>query len=173
MAFKYNIVRYGEFLDMATDHLDDLQSQLGRFATSLSNEAIESCKIIERQLKWALRRLRSQPKQPQIDRRLFRTMRTLSEDIHSFCLRSTCDRYQAEMSCVQEVISEVMPEIKNRVSDFNLDELWQIRLSIQSEVLKKCPVAKKQLGSIANDAVYDLSFYYFLIDYYLLPQIIK
>lgn len=173
LAFKHNIDRYDEFVRMATDHSEDLRSQLDRFSPSVSSDSVEGSKRIERQVSWGLRRLRSRPTRPRVDEQLFRTMRTLGDDIHRFCLYPDHKRFQSEWSCVLRAIGGILSEIRERETGISLNELWGLRLRLQSEVLKKCQSPRESLETVADDAVYALCFFYFAIDYHLLPYAIK
>ena len=91
-------------------------------------------------------------------------MQRISENIHDYCLRSKHRQYQEELNIVQEELVDIIAKTNKPESRIPIDEFVRLRWGTQQRMLERY----KMLRTIADDAIYELSFLYFLIDYHLL-----
>lgn len=172
VVFQRNVSRYDEFVDTATEHLDDLKGQLERFSSSLSDEQFTKITKVERQIKWMLARIRAKPSEPSIQPEFFRRMRDLSDDVHNFCQSSGHARYTADNVIVKSVTDAIRPTLEAEDTS-NSGVYWGARMYLQTQALIEREPEAKELYGIWFDPNYELAFTYFGIDYFLLAEIVE
>ena len=164
LAFQHNHDRYDEFVETGQTHLKELEKHITRYSVFLPLEVMSNQNLIERQLSWAHNRLSKKLTQANLDLILFVKMQQLSEHIHSFCQKSEHIRYLADWQLVRIEMSEIIERTRQPQASINVDDFIKIRFSFQQTLLEKY----KKLRSISNDANFELSFLYFVIDYQML-----
>jgi hypothetical protein len=164
LAFQHNHERYSEFVETTRTHLTELEKYVTRYSTFLPPEVMSNQNLVERQLNWALNRLSRKPLQANLDLMLFVKIQELSEYINSFCQKSGHKRYQADWDLVTGEMSRIIEMVKQPEASINIDDFVKMRFGFQQTLLEKY----KTLRSIGSDANFDLSFLYFVIDYYML-----
>jgi hypothetical protein len=164
LAFRHNQERYEEFVGIAKDHLEELDNLIKRYSTSLPTAVMTNENLIERQLRWAFTRLRTKPAQAILELDVFTKMQKISEYINSFCLRSGHKRYQTEWNLVASEMTEIATAAQQPHAMIGVDDFIRVRFGTQQTVLEKY----KDLRSVGDDSVYELSFLYFAIDYHML-----
>ncbi len=168
LAYRYNINRYEEFLDVANDHYRSLNSQLEKFTYAMSIDAISSSERIKRQCEWVLRILKDKPSEPIIRPRLVKTLQRLSRDIHQFCIASQSEEYLSDFGFVAREVSGKRENFFRPNKEINFDDIGIFRLSSQSKLLDSYQKGNDPLHSIGEDALFEFAFIYFALDYLIL-----
>lgn len=165
LAREANITRYQEFIAIARRHFGDFRSCVARFPGALSIEAESHTLDVERKLSWVLGRIEEQgPRQEH-----FTTMLQVAQLLEDLCRLEIGDEYSENIHQTEEHLCIIENGIAGEIGMPTIDELWRIRLRIQSQALD---ARKGSLRTIADDMDHDLAILYFAIDRTLLPLIL-
>jgi Domain of unknown function (DUF4062) len=166
-----NIARYSEFVDIAEQHLGDLRSQLVRFASTLGSDLHERILHVERRLSWALGRLKRGPDRVMTWPEYSVAMLKISQQVHEFCTAVASEYYTQISATVDGVVDEIFSLYGRPPKQAPVDDLFQLRLTIQSALLEKRLMAGgTPIMTIRDDMDQQLGIQYFVIDRTLLRE---
>jgi hypothetical protein len=164
IAYKANVENYSKFTDLARLHLDNIKSHVSTFSASLDAELVEQSCDLERQLSYMLNELKSAPDLTLKNTVYFAQMRGIGEELHEFCLAALGKHYKQDADLVASKIEKALNQKETLSERPSLNEIFVLRLKIQSELLLK----DSNIGSIKDDIKQRSGILYFVLDYLLL-----
>jgi hypothetical protein len=167
VAADANGARVAEFLRTAHRHFGDFRSELARFGGRLRPDLEETLVDVDKQFSYLIGALELQQREDAD--RLFRAVRGLSEVVHSFVAETIAPRFADTASLVDTARANVAPDL-DYARAMTLDDVWRLRLNLQSELLELEASEDQRLRSIAHDAKQRLGLPYFMIDHILLHR---
>jgi hypothetical protein len=164
-----NLPRYPEFVDVAEQHQGELQSHIQRFATDLDAHLHRCIVRAERGLSWGFTRLRRGPEMHVTWSDIRARMLDASDSIHDFCSVAAGHYYARYLSDTDKAVEEMLQLYKRPPASLSVDELFRLRLMIQSIVLERMdrsgPLA---IHTVRDDVDQEVAVSYFVIDRRLL-----
>jgi hypothetical protein len=163
--------RYGEFVDIAVEHLSDFKAQVDRLSNDSDLDTISKSSDVERSVSWAIGQLR---RSLTLDRSWPGIVAKLLDSAERInVLANTVSRaYYEERT--QEVAAMVDQTIqRGSAADLahSADEFVRIRFAAQSAVISQMKQSGKfTLATVRDDIDRRLAIPYFVIDLHLLRR---
>lgn len=167
-ARRVNEPRYGEFVDIADQHLSEFRGQIARLSGESSADFSNRCAEVEARLAWAVMRLRRSTLLGTPWREFVPVLRKLGDTVDALAADAAPEYYPARRSEVASVVNEVdSTTLRHSLED--PDEFVRHRFAMQSEVLRSMKAsAALAISTIRDDMDRLLAVPYFTIDHHLL-----
>jgi hypothetical protein len=170
LFFSNNVLRYEEFVKIATLHISTLRSNIEGFSVALTPESHRLCRRIELRFLWIIDYITERPSAPVIDERCFRIMKSIAEELEIFSRKEGEVRYRVEQEIVDAALLRAGVFQGSSGVLQGLDDLVRYRLRVQSELLRNTSdLPNSAIQTIRDDFDNRYSTYYFLLDAKLLP----
>ncbi|GAB2815492.1 hypothetical protein GCM10027176_20200 [Actinoallomurus bryophytorum] len=165
-ALHANLPRYGYFVQLAQQHLDELRSHIEGSATALDSSTHEEYRRMERRFSWCIRQLleASTDSNARVD--LYPLLSKIATSVFELLTQVDGDHRRilsVAESCVATASSSQLAHVEQ-------GGIFTNRLAAQSLLLEELGSEYGQISSIAQDVDCDYSIPYFMIDYLLLAR---
>jgi hypothetical protein len=166
---RANIARYYEFVDMASQHLDDFNNQFSCYIDDLDVEFISAVRAIERRQTAAFRQLKAGPCSLDDGKELFRKMAITAEDFRKLCSGAGIAGYDATVPIIEQIGARAWETAGRPIGYGFLDQLFRVRLNMQTILLGQFQIGTaSRIFTIADDHDQSFALAYFLTDDWLL-----
>ncbi len=172
IARKANAGRHVEFIDFADLHLRNLESHISSRSVSLGADLAKDCCDLERQLSYMVNELKVEKDLTEEHTEYFAKMRKIGAELHKFCLAALSESYERTFKRVGAELDRVVTQNRWAIKSEALDEIWRLRLTTQSELLKASrELEEADLETIKDDMKHQAAITYFILDYKILREI--
>jgi hypothetical protein len=164
-----NEPRYGEFVDIADQHLSELRGQIARLSAARNADFSNRCAEVEGQLAWAIMRLRRSAVLGTSWREFVVVLRTLSDRVAALAASAAPDYYAARTLEAASVVNQVggSPLLRDALKD--PDVFVHRRFAMQSAVIRSLKASTAlAISTVRDDVDRLLAVPYFMIDHHLL-----
>ncbi|MEK6322474.1 MAG: hypothetical protein AABN33_12410 [Acidobacteriota bacterium] len=166
-----NAGRHLEFVNFATEHLDELKSHFSRLSNALGTDLEEQSCELERQLSYMLNELKTEQDLRHGYDDYFEKMHKIGGELHKFCMAALGDSYERSFERVLGKIDEQLTRKRSAIKKVALDEVWSLRLDTQTKLLKSRELGEAGLYSIRDDMTHRMAIQYFIVDYKILREL--
>lgn len=168
-----NRARYGEFVDMADQHLSEFRVQVTRLAAEPDAQLLKSSSEVENGLAWALTRLRRRPELDRPRRDFVQVIADVAEKTNALAELATPDYYASRRQEVLTMVGGTLQKGQISLSNRSSDEYVQVRHFTQQLVLDKMrQTAAIAIATVRDDMDRVLAIPYFTIDLILLRSLV-
>jgi hypothetical protein len=169
IARRANAERYSEFVGITEQHLNDFNNQRLLYIGYLEDGFISKIRAIEQCHISVFNQLKSGPCSSVKGGRSFKTMRRTAEQVHNLCSTAQISGYDTTSKMIAEIGKEVWDSFGRPRGSGSLDELFRVRLTIQSIFLSRVQEgAPSPILSIADDMDQSFALAYFIVDRWLM-----
>ena len=169
VARTVNEPRYGEFVDIADQHLSEFRGQIARLSTERGSDFPNRCAEVENRLAWAIMRLRGSTVLGTPWREFAVVLRTLGDKVAALAVSAAQDYYAARTSEAASVVNEVGDSTLLRDTLKDPDVFVHRRFAMQSAIIKSLQAsAALAISTVRDDMDRLLAIPYFTIDHHLL-----
>ncbi len=168
-ARSVNEARYGEFVDIADQHLSEFRGQIARLSAQQDVDFPNRCAEVENRLAWAVTRLRRSTILGTPWHEFTVVLRTLADRVAALATSAAPDYYAARTSGVASVVNEVSGPTLLRDNLIDPDVFVNRRFAMQSAVIRSLKAsAALAISTVRDDIDRLLAIPYFMIDHHLL-----
>lgn len=169
-AYRANVGRYEEFVDIAAMHVNDLRGTVQGFAAVIDPPAYTLCRTVERRLSWMVRTLSVNRGGPGIYVRELDLMALTGRLLAEFIASEDSGRYSAAVHSAESALLECGFAPDRRLGSVP-EEVMTYRLPAQSRMIRNNSNLKPRVQGIYYDIDNELAMYYFALDQRLLAEI--
>jgi hypothetical protein len=161
-----------EFVNFATQHLEELKSHFTRLSVSLGTELeAQSCDL-ERQLSYMLNKLKVEQDLSGECDEYFMRMHKIGRELHDFCMTALGESYERTFDRVREKVNRQLTENRSAITRLGLDQIWSLRLNTQTDLLETSrDLGETELYTISDDMTHQMAIPYFILDYKILRDL--
>jgi len=167
-----NSGRHLEFVNFATEHLNELKSHFARLSASLGADLeAQSCDL-ERQLSYMLNELKVDRDLSRRHHHYFEKMQKIGGELHKFCVAALGESYERSFERVRDKVNRRLTRNRAALTRPAIDEIWSLRLDTQTELLEMSrDLGETELYSIGDDMTHQMAILYFVVDYKILREL--
>ena len=168
-ARTVNEPRYGEFVDIADQHLSEFRGQIARLSVERGADFPNRCAEIENRLAWAITRLRRSTVLGTPWCEFAVVLRTLGDRVAALAADAAPDYYAARTSEAASVVNEVGGSTLLHDTLKDPDVFVHRRFAMQSAVIRSLKASTALvISTVRDDMDRLLAIPYFTIDRHLL-----
>jgi hypothetical protein len=168
-AYKANINRYGEFVDIARLHTEDLRGTIQGFASVLDPTLHTRCRNIERRLSWMVHTLAGNRGSPIIHPHELTFMAATGKLLAEFIAREDNNRYATAAASADTALRDCGFILSHPGADPG--EVMRYRFAAQTKMIENDDQLPPHVPGIYYDVDNELAMYYFALDQILLTAL--
>ena len=165
IARSANVSRYGEFIDIAKQHFADLRNHIARSSNELDAQLNELSLNLDKRISFMLGRLGRGPDLNGNSDDCFKKMKQIGKQVDGFCTTTIGEGHERVVQRIDIYFSRAIEELSIIVETAPLDDIFRLRLYVQSRLLNDgYSLDGSKIFTIADDMDQDFGIYYFALD---------